>query len=405
LTGGADKHYTFGLVAELSARGVQVDIVGSDELDDPSFHRPGSVKFLNLRGNQDPRAGTLRKFLRVTTYYLRLLRYAAKAEPPIFHILWNNRFEYFDRTLLLLYYKLMGKRLAFTAHNVNAGQRDSTDSLLNRLTLRAQYRLVDHVFVHTTKMKEDLHSQFGVPRERVSTIPYGINNAVPVRGVSAVEAKRALGLAAEEKAVLFFGRITPYKGLEYLVRALADLDKKARGYRLIVAGTPHGHEDYWGGIRQTLIATGLDPRVIARTEFIPEEEIEVFFKAADVLVLPYTDIFQSGVLILSYSFGLPVVSADVGSLGEYVLEGRTGCLFKPRSHEDLAAALERYFGSELYANLDARRADVQAVASERHSWNAVGEITCETYQRMVGAVAAESRSDQGGEGGQRTTAR
>ena len=58
-------------------------------------------------------------------YYARLIRYAATAEPTVLHILWHNKIEAFDRTVLMLYYRLLGKRLVFTAHNVNAGRRDS----------------------------------------------------------------------------------------------------------------------------------------------------------------------------------------------------------------------------------------------------------------------------------------
>ena len=68
-------------------------------------------------------------------YYAKLIRYAATAKPRIFHILWNNKFEFFDRTLLMLYYRLLGKKIVLTVHNVNAGRRDSKDTRLNRLTL------------------------------------------------------------------------------------------------------------------------------------------------------------------------------------------------------------------------------------------------------------------------------
>ena len=128
---------------------------------------------------------------------MRLIRYVAKAEPKVFHILWNNKFELFDCTLLMLYYKLMRKRLVFTAHNVNASKRDSNDSWRNRLSLRAQYALCDHIFVHTEGMKADLLSDFGVPESKVSVIPFGINNTVPNTSLSSAEAKRQLGIGKD----------------------------------------------------------------------------------------------------------------------------------------------------------------------------------------------------------------
>jgi len=79
----------------------------------------------------------------------------------------------------MAYYKLLGKKLVRTVHNVNAGRRDANDTWLNRLSLKTQYRLSDHMFVHTEKMKREMIADFGVPAEKISIIPFGINNTVP----------------------------------------------------------------------------------------------------------------------------------------------------------------------------------------------------------------------------------
>ena len=179
LTGGSDKPYVFGLTTSLTSKGAALDLIGSDELNCPEFHGQPGVTFLKLRGDQRPDASFVRKVSRVSMYYAKLIRYAATAEPRIFHILWNNRFESFDRTLLMLYYKLLGKRIVLTAHNVNAGRRDAKDTRLNRLTLGIQYRLADRIFVHTEKMKRELIEEFSVQGSRVTVIPFGINNSVP----------------------------------------------------------------------------------------------------------------------------------------------------------------------------------------------------------------------------------
>ena len=192
------------------------------------FHGDPRVNFLNLRGDQSVNAGLTRKMSRVSKYYAKLIGYASTAKPRIFHILWNNKFETFDRTLLMLYYRILGKKIVLTAHNVNAAIRDSKDTLLNRLTLRIQYRLADHIFVHTNKMKLELHEQFGVRAERVTVIPFGINNSVPDTRLTPSEARRRLGIRDDEKAILFFGNIAPYKGLEYLTTAFQQILSQAR---------------------------------------------------------------------------------------------------------------------------------------------------------------------------------
>ena len=379
LTGGGDKPYALGMASALSAYGISVDFVGSDELDVPELSRMASLNFLNLRGCQRANASFLRKAIRILIYYLRLARYAATGRPKIFHILWNNKFQFFDRTLLMAYYRLLGKRIVFTAHNVNAAKRDSNDSLLNRLTLRIQYRLADHIFVHTSRMRQELIEVFQLSADKISVIPFGINNTVPETGLTPQEAKGRLGLKGREKAVLFFGNITPYKGLEYLVEAAATLLRVDSDYRLIIAGRPKNYASYWEEVDSRISRAHIAFNVIKRIEFIPDEETEIYFKAADLLVLPYTHVFQSGVLFLGYNFGLPVIASDVGSLRDDIVEGITGFLFRPKDSEDLAATIERYFASDLYRELANRRREIKDFARERYSWDKIGDISYNIY--------------------------
>ncbi len=382
LTGGFDKPYAFGLALALASKGVWLDVIGSDDVDSPEMHTAPKLNFLNLWGSKHD-ASLTRKISRVLIYYARLLRYATVAEAKIFHILWNNKFQFLDRTLLMLYYKLLGKKVVLTAHNVNAGKRDSNDSLFNRSTLRAQYRLADHVFVHTEKMKRELLQDFGVQERTVSVIPFGINNSVPHTDLTPGEAKQRLGIRDSERTILFFGAIRPYKGLEHLVNAFQQLAATHSEYRLIIAGESRkGAEQYLDEIQRTINGHVSRRQVLQEIRYIPDEETELYFKAADVLALPYTHVFQSGVLFLGYSFGLPVVGADVGSIREEIIEGRTGFLYRSCDSADLAKAIEKYFESDLFKNLDSRRQEIREYANAKHSWDIVGEITREVYTQL-----------------------
>ncbi len=383
LTGGRDRPYVFGLATELMAKGLNIDLIGSDHVDAPEFHDSPNVTFLNLRGDQRSDVGLFGKVSRTSRYYLKLIAYAAKAKPKIFHILWNNKFEGFDRTWLTLYYKALGKKIVLTVHNVNAGVRDSTDSVFNRLTLRIQYRLADHIFVHTDKMKLDLLNQFGVSERQVSVIPFGINNSAPNTALTPAIARKRLGIDDREKAILFFGNIAPYKGLDYLVAAFRQLLPRDDRYRLIIAGWPKNCESYWTALKDIIETQIPKDRVLLRAEFIPDDETELYFKAADVLVLPYKHIYQSGVLFLGHSFGLPVLAADVGSLKDEIVEGETGFVFAPEDPAAIVKSIERYFTSDLFANLNSRRAQVRAHALERHSWDVVGNATVATYSALI----------------------
>jgi len=395
LTGGSDRPYVFGLTTSLMSKGAALDLIGSDELDFPEFRCKPGINFLNLRGSNDPNVSFLRKIFRVSIYYARLIRYAATAKPKIFHILWNNKFEVFDRTLLMLYYRFLGKKIVFTVHNVNADKRDSTDTRINRLTLRIQYRLAHHIFIHTEKMKLELIEEFGVLGGRVTVIPFGINNAVPNTSLTPDDAKQRLGLREDERAILFFGRITPYKGLEYLIAAFRQVLATGGNYRLIIAGRPDRCEEYWTAIREGIREDVQRGKVLLKADFIPDDETEVYFKAADAVILPYRNIYQSGVLFLGHSFGLPVLAADVGSLKDDIVEGKTGFVFRPEDPVDLARAIEQYFASDLYTNLNGRRQEIRDYATQRHSWDVVGQMTMSVYASSLRTPYALNRDVSG----------
>jgi glycosyltransferase involved in cell wall biosynthesis len=384
LTGGIDRPYAYGLSLALALKGVKLDVIGNRELESPEIHAQPTVTFLALHGDLRQVASLTRRLSQHLAVYWRMIRYAATAKPRIFHILWNYKFQFFDRTLLMLYYKMLGKRIVLTAHNVNAAARDGNESMANRLSLKFQYRLSDHIFVHTEKMKAELHSDFGVAEKVVSVIPFGVNNSVPDTDLTAVEAKRRLGLDSQDKAILFFGRMRPYKGLDYLVSAFQQIVLRDRSYRLIIAGEPKkDSERHWREIQESIKRKEIGDRVIQEARFIGDEETELYFKAADVLVLPYSQVFQSGVLFLAYSFGLPVIATDVGSLRDDIVEGQTGYVCQPCDAMDLAKSIARYFASDLFKTLECRRAEIKAFAGMRNSWGLVGDKTCEIYTQLL----------------------
>ena len=384
LTGPDDRSYALGLTSSLVSRGIHVDFIGSDQIDGPELHGTPLVDFLNLRGDQSPDASLPTKAARLLRYYVRLLAYAVRAKPRVFHILWNNKFEVFDRTLLMLYYRLLGRRVVLTAHNVNAARRDGMDSAWNRFTLRVQYSLCSHVFVHTPRMEAELRTEFGIGADRISVIPFGINNTTPTTHLTAIQARECLGLRADAKVMLFFGQIAPYKGLEHLVAALPGIMARDRDLHLVVAGkVKKGHDAYWKGIESALSPPAIAGRVTLRIAHIPDDEVEVYFKAADVLVVPYVHIFQSGVPFLAYSFGLPVIVTDVGSLKDDIVAGQTGSICRPADPDDLARTIAAYFDGDLFRRLESRRGEIQEFANRRHSWTNVAEITESVYRRVL----------------------
>ena len=387
LTGGGDRPYVFGLCPALATDSMLVDVIGSDALEGPELRGTPGLRFLNLQGDWPPRGSGRGRLARVLRFYRELVRYVVTSAPRLLHILWNHhdKLELFDRTVLMLFYKLAGKIVVVTAHNVNTRKRDRTDSWLNRWTLRVQYHLADHIFVHSRQAAAELAEDFAIPSDRITTIPFGVNSSAPLTELTPVEAKARLGLADDERVILFFGRIQPYKGLEYLVAAVEQLVSKGDArYRLIVAGEPmKEHWASWRPIEDRLREGPLRERTILRASHIPDADAELYYKAADVAVLPYRAVYQSGILMLAYKFGLPVVATTVGSFSDVVVEGSTGFLCRPGDAEELVRALEKYFQSDLYRNLGEHRERIRRFSEARYSWRAIAQITQNVYRSLV----------------------
>jgi D-inositol-3-phosphate glycosyltransferase len=391
VTGGA-PHYELGLVQGLAAVGVSMEVICGEEIEDDLKTIPGPISVLNFRGRNLSRAGKATKVLLVARYYVRLLWHALSTDAKIFHIQWPYKLQFFDRTILPFYLRALGKKVIFTAHNIDQAARDGKRSLRNRFSLFALYRGVNHIIVHTEKMREQLTAQFGVHPGRISVLPHGVMSSVRETSLTREEARKTLGLGVSEndKVLLFFGLIAPYKGLEYLILSAAHLKRKGHVFRVLIAGRIKECKEYWSKIEGLLDEHSLRDDFILHLRHIPDSEVETFFKAADVAIMPYTEIFQSGVLFLAYRFGLPVIASDVGELRKDIIEGKTGFLAKTKDAVHLAHTIEHYFASDLFLQLPARRIEIKDYAFEKYSWESISRLTRELYSKVLAAALGGS---------------
>ncbi len=383
LTGGSGLHYNIGLLSGLLHVNVKVDVIGGDDLSGAKILNDKRIIYYNFRGSQNHYSPLKEKVARILKYYYKLIIYTASTDSKIFHIQWLNKFILIDRTLLNIYYKLIGKKLVFTAHNIDARDRDGHSYLINRLSLKFMYLLTDHIIVHTNQMKTELINNFRIRGEKISVIYHGINMGVKNTDMTKIEARDKIGIDMQKKVLLFLGRIHPYKGLEYLIEAFSKLRKLDKNYRLLITGNvKKGGEKYWENVQNLIKECELADYVIIRDEYIPDSEMESYFKAADVLILPYKAIFQSGLIFLSYKFGLPIIASNIGSFRDFIIENKTGLIFRPEDSNDLVDKIELYFQSDLYKYLDKNREEIIKFSNEKYSWDKAGEKTLKVYKKL-----------------------
>ena len=142
--------------------------------------------------------------------------------------------------------------------------------------------------------------------------------------------------------LLFFGYVRPYKGLGLLLEAVAAASRALPDLLLLVAGEFYEDERPY---REAVDRLGLGDRVRFYPEYIPNEQVRLFFSAADLVVLPYLEATQSGVGLIAMQLERPVLATAVGGLPEFVRDGETGLLVPPRDPKAMAEAIVRFFRS------------------------------------------------------------
>ncbi len=153
------------------------------------------------------------------------------------------------------------------------------------------------------------------------------------------EARQKLGLEIGKKIVLFFGLIRRYKGLQYLIRAMPDV-LSAFDCTLLIAGEFYdAKSDYL----ELIEACGIGEHTIVVDRYISNEDVSAYFCSADVVILPYVDATQSGIVQIAFGVHKPVITTRVGGLPEAVDDGYTGLLVEKESPQALAETIIRYY--------------------------------------------------------------
>jgi glycosyltransferase involved in cell wall biosynthesis len=192
-----------------------------------------------------------------------------------------------------------------------------------------------------------------------------------------------LGVPEHHLALLCFGLIRPYKGVEVLLEAVASLPGDLP-VTLLLAGEPWGEAGE--RLRARIAAPDLAGRVVARLEWVPEGEAPAWFAAADVAVLPYRSATGSAVAAQALGAGLPVVGSRVGGIAEVVEDGASGFLVPPDNVPALAVALARLVEPGLVARL----AGGARAAAARWSWSSYADTLDELATAVLGNARAGS---------------
>jgi glycosyltransferase involved in cell wall biosynthesis len=217
------------------------------------------------------------------------------------------------------------KKVFVTQHDVIPHKGEKIRGKITILVNKALNRKAQKIIVHGEKLKKELSTS--VPEHKIIIFPHGDYGFF-------LKWKRK-NVREEKNTLLFFGRILHYKGLDVLLKALDIVRKQAEHakFKLIIAGE--------GDLKpyQELITKELKPSIEIINRYIPENEVPEYFQRASIIILPYREASQSGVIPIAYAFKKAVICTNVGALPEVIDNNKTGILIEPENPELLAKSI------------------------------------------------------------------
>jgi glycosyltransferase involved in cell wall biosynthesis len=352
--------YDHALSGALARAGADVELVTSRFLYGPVPREDGyrvTESFYRRTAERGLDAPARRSF-KLAENVVDLVRFRGAEHPEVVHWQWLTA-PHLDAPLLPT-----GHKRVFTLHYPLPGS--GAGLAAQRMLLRRFDAVVSHTEHGARRLRDDV----GLDRDRVHVIPHGaFDYLTRLPGEEPLPSELA---DADGPVILFFGLLRPYKGLDVLLEAFREVE----GAELWIAGMPRMPLE---PLRELAARAKGTVRFVPR--FVPDPEIPALFRRADVVVLPYREIEQSGVLYTALAFGKPIVASAVGGFPEVAERHGAARLVPPGDAGALARTLD-----ELVADPSQRESlasAAEAAAAGPYSWDAIGLQTLDLYERLL----------------------
>jgi glycosyltransferase involved in cell wall biosynthesis len=354
---GALAHYCYCLANALANDGVEVVLYTDGNYNFDRYETKFTLKKI---------IGTTRTFGQWTR---KLIDDIEGERPDIVHVQSYRKYLTLD-LILGRSLKRTGAALAFTFHDLitfKRGLYSYATTAHHHFILKYLYLpLFDGFIAHSVTAKNEVQKKYGINGSLITVVPHGIMDCYDFGACTREQARRLLNLAERDFVLLYFGNIGRRKGLQDLLRAYtACRNAGQERIKLIIAGTGR---DYYEKYLRPL--SGEEVILYKNLERIPDRDIEILFKAADLVVLPYVESTTSGNLKIAVAFNKPVIATCVGEFPEYVGKYRV-VIIPPHSCEALASAILNYMNDNSTIAIESDLTD--------HSWDQIAIKTSFFY--------------------------
>ncbi len=304
---------------------------------------------------------TCGKFWQLKAFWTNflLLLFLIRNKFDVIHLTWPaNVYEF------IIY--MLKRKIILTVHD--PFPHTGLDTRIVRLRRKVAFRCVPHFIILNKAQREKFLSFYHLPSSavidsRLSCYTY----------LNMVE--QDMTTVPEQKYILFAGKISKYKGVEYLLEAMKKVHDTSPDIKLVVAGGGKYHFD--------ISEYAALPYIDIRNRFIPDEELVALMNKTQFMVCPYTDATQSGVIMSSFTFGTPVIATRVGGLPEMLGNGKYGMLVKEKDTDALYLGICSLLSDEEQL-ADYRKEIAKDYTSDGYlSWKTIAEELRESYLQMA----------------------
>lgn len=286
----------------------------------------------------------------------------------IYRFIRKNNFDVIHTPCLLGVNRIMlylaGCKVVTTIHDPfpHTGEKKRM-SIINR---KIAIRYSDGITLLNNKQKEEFCSFYNVSTDKLCINKLGVYENIALMASNI--------LTQKQNNILFFGRISPYKGIEYLCQAMEIVRKEVPDASLTIAGSGKLYFDINPYLQKGYINL--------QNRFIQTKEIAAMLKRCSICVCPYTDATQSGVIMTSFALSKPVIASNVGGLGEMIEDGKSGLLVEPKNPIELANAIIKLLKNPNL--LESMEAFIhESYYNGQDSWSHIAEVYIDFYKRIL----------------------
>lgn len=317
--------------------------------------------------------------IRLIMAWVNLTNYLSKLDPDIVQF---SKINFPFEAIFLAQMRRNGLTLTQICHEFELREQEGPFSSLILSAYADIYKNFSAMFFHANENCQKFLSLFPfVQRERTHIIPHGNSGWLLDHFPQQFDLnilREHYGILPGQPVILFFGLLSPSKGIEDLVEAFA-LVRRSCDAKLLIAGYPTKHIDM-DKLKEQIASLHLTEFVILDPRYVPLEEVSALMGLATVVVYPYRSSTQSGALQVAYTFGRPVIATEVGGLPEAVEQGRSGFLVPANSPADLAESILKLVTNPELARVMGEYA--RHLSGTRFSWKTVAKQIIQVYNNL-----------------------